>query len=412
MNRQSETTPEALAEAFLAFNAMSERLAESYRELEGQVARLTRELAEARRRQSEESERREQVARRLAALLEALPGGVVVLDAGGRVQEANPAARNLLGEPLAGARWNDVIRRAFAPRRDDGHEVSLVDGRRVTISTCPLADEPGQILLLTDVTEMRRLQDRLTRHQRLATMGEMAASLAHQVRTPLSAALLYGSNLKRARLDEAERARFTDKLLDQLRHLESLVNDMLSYARDGKLGEEDFAPGDLLGDLHNTLEELFERTRTRFVVQADCDPALRLHGNRQMLVSALCNLAHNAVQAMGEGGVLEVGVRAAAGDTAVDIVMRDNGPGIAEDQRDKVFNPFYTTRAEGTGLGLAVVAAIARAHNGEVWVDAPAEGQGGTTVILRLPATRSGAPGTGRRAGDTRRRQARANQGV
>jgi len=100
-------------------------------------------------------------------------------------QECNPAAVDLLGEPLRHRAWSEIIARAFAPRSDDGHEISLADGRRVNLSTCPLGDEPGQIILITDVTEMRRLQDRLHHQQRLAAMGETAASLAHQIRTPL-----------------------------------------------------------------------------------------------------------------------------------------------------------------------------------------------------------------------------------
>ena len=111
------------------------------------------------------------------------------------MREANPAACELLGEPLVGELWRQVIARSFAPRKDDGHEISLRDGRRLSIATRSLDAEPGQLVLLNDLTETRRLQDQLARHERLSSLGRMVASLAHQIRTPLSAAMLYAGHL-------------------------------------------------------------------------------------------------------------------------------------------------------------------------------------------------------------------------
>jgi len=369
-----------LADAFEAFNQLSSQLAESYQVLEARVAELNTELAAARSERLEQLEARERLAARLEALLQALPAGVVVLDAAGRVQEANAAGHNLLGEALVGRPWHEVIDDAFAPRADDGHDVSLADGRRVNISTCPLGSEPGQILLLKEVTETRELQDGLNQHERLAAMGEVAASLAHQIRTPLASALLYGSHLKRARLEETDRLRFADKLVARLGHLERLVNDMLVYARGGTPSGDEFGAGELLEEVVQVLEPQLRAAGTTLRTEDATDGAC-LQGNREMLLSALLNLATNALQAMGEGGRLEVLARCDEG--RVDLVIRDDGPGIAPEQQAQIFEPFFTTRTEGTGLGLAVVAAIARAHRGEAWVDSqPGEG---CTFGLRLP---------------------------
>lgn len=102
--------------------------------------------------------------------------------------QTNPAAITLLGEPLGGERWVDVIRRCFAPRRDDGHEVSLKDGRRVSIEIRTMENQPGQLILLTDLTETRHLQSQLAHAQRLSAMGKMVASwpikFAHRCRLP------------------------------------------------------------------------------------------------------------------------------------------------------------------------------------------------------------------------------------
>ena len=267
-----------LQDAFGAFNQLSAQLADSYQQLEVRVAGLTEALETEKDERIKELTEKERVASRLASLLHALPGGVVVIDDRGNVQEHNPAAELLLGQPLLGLPWAEIIQRSFAPRSDDGHDISLVDGRKVNISTCPLGSEPGQILLITDVTEIRYLQDRMGQQQRLAAMGKMAASLAHQIRTPLSSALLYVSNLKRQVLSDDDRFVLTDKMTSRLRHLEQLIEDMLLYSREGKVGEELFSSQMLLDELYQGLEPHLELTSTRFV-SSNSERDLMIHGN-------------------------------------------------------------------------------------------------------------------------------------
>src|SRR3990167_8136157 len=119
----------------------------------------------------------------------------------------------------------------FAPREDDGHEISLKDGRRLAMATRSLNGEPGQLILLTDLTETRRLQEQLSRHERLSALGRMVASLAHQIRTPLSAALLYASHLTEQVLPVDQQQRFASRLKERLHELEHQVRDMLVFAR-------------------------------------------------------------------------------------------------------------------------------------------------------------------------------------
>ena len=357
-----------LQDAFGAFNQLSAQLTESYQQLEVRVSGLTSALETEQDERIKELTEKERVASRLESLLNALPGGVVVIDAEGKVQEHNPAAELLLGQPLLGLPWTEIIRRSFAPRSDDGHDISLVDGRKVNISTCPLGSEPGQILLITDVTEIRYLQDRTGQQQRLAAMGKMAASLAHQIRTPLSSALLYVSNLKRQVLSDEDRFAITDKMTSRLRHLEQLIEDMLMYSREGKVGEESFTSKRLIDELYLGLEPQLELTNTHFISE-NTEDDLIIQGNRQMLLSALTNLAMNAMQAMKESNKTQsskIKVKITKENNNVCIAIEDNGPGISSDVQEQIFDPFYTTRTQGTGLGLAVVKAVAKAHGGDV----------------------------------------------
>lgn len=301
---------------------------------------------------------------RLTALLEALPAAFVELDGNGVIQECNPAARELLNEPLLGTLWRDVVRRAFAPRIDDGHEVSLRDGRRVHVATCSLGQGPGQLLLINDVTEMRRLQEQLSHLKRLSSMGEMAASLAHQIRTPLASALLYASHLGCERLDVAARRRVSQRLTSRLGQLESLVRDMLVFARNGIYECEELFLSTLHADLVHLVETQISAAgvalRTGF---AGCE--VTINANREALLSALQNLVTNALQA----GSSRIELRCSAdGADSARIVVSDDGPGIPSADRERLFEPFFTTRANGTGLGLAVVQAVVRAHGGSVSV--------------------------------------------
>src|SRR5690606_35722318 len=222
---------EQLTSAFELFNELSGQLSDTYRAMGERVGELNRELHQTAEQRLRELREKERYAARLQSLLALLPAGVVVIDQAGRVAECNPAAVELLGEPLRGARWLDVIARSFAPRSDDGHEISLQDGRRIAIATRSLDGEPGQLLLLTDLTETRALQQRLARHQRLSAMGRMMSSLAHQIRTPLSAAMLYAGHLCDRELSGEQIRRFSHKILDRLNHLEQQVRDMLIFVR-------------------------------------------------------------------------------------------------------------------------------------------------------------------------------------
>ncbi len=216
-----------LEQAFALFSQMSTQLTDSYSMLEARVTELKGELAVVSAQRMAELAEKERLANRLQNLLDLLPGGVIVIDSHGFVCEANPAARELLGEPLEGELWRQVIARCFAPREDDGHEISLKDGRRLSIATRSLEGEPGQLVLLNDLTETRRLQDQLARHERLSSLGRMVASLAHQIRTPLSAALLYASHLNEQTLPVETQQRFAGRLKERLHELEHQVRDML-----------------------------------------------------------------------------------------------------------------------------------------------------------------------------------------
>ncbi|MDX1633463.1 MAG: ATP-binding protein [Marinobacter sp.] len=375
---------EAVDSALELFNQMSRQITDSYRTLESRVNQLSGELSAECRQRQHELEEKERLADRLSTLLAVMPAGVVVLDSQGVVSQTNPAAVSLLGEPLDGERWVDVIRRCFAPRRDDGHEVSLKDGRRVSIEIRSMENEPGQLILLTDLTETRQLQAQLSHAQRLSAMGKMVASLAHQIRTPLSAAILYGGHLCQTDLEEEMRQRCATRLMSRLTHLEQQVRDMLIFARGETRLAEELSSASLLAALESAVEGLSVASHQRVTLEGPGREVF-LMCNREALVGACLNLVNNGLEA----GASEVRVTLAVTGQSLEIQVRDNGPGFDPAQRSQLLEAFYTTKSHGTGLGLAVVQAVVKAHNGEFDIQAPEAG--GTRALVRLPlVTRSG----------------------
>ena len=387
------------------------------RSLEARVDELQGRLEQFSLQRIQELADGERLARRLQNIVDLLPGGVVVIDGHGRVREANPAARELLGEPLVGALWRDVIARCFAPRKDDGHEISLRNGRRVSLATRSLEAEPGQLVMLQDMTETRLLQEQLARHERLSSLGRMVASLAHQVRTPLSAALLYAGHLSERPLPFEQQQRFALRIKERLQELEHQVRDMLVFAR-GELPLSDrLAPRDLFDALRAAADshveglqvrwqcdarggelplsdrlaprELFDALRAAadshvegLQVRWQCDArGGELLCNRDTLVGAILNLINNAVQAGGPQVRLKVHLVRRA-DT-LRLTVSDSGPGIEPAVLARLGEAFFTTKTAGTGLGLAVVKAVARAHRGELLLRSRV-GRG-TCAILELP---------------------------
>lgn len=358
---------ENLRQAFELFNEMSQQLSDSYERLEGQVTRLSGELAEVSAARMKELKEKEQLADRLHSLLELLPGGVVVLDGNGLIQDSNPAAHELLGNhQLKGRRWLDVINRYFQPREDDGHEVSLKDGRRLSIQTSSLDTEPGQIVLMIDQTETRHLQDKLARHQRLTAMGKMVASLAHQVRTPLSGAMLYAEHLSNPNLDEMTQARFSKKLMRQLKSIEAQVRDMMIFARGS-------APLNRIMDvseLMNLIEESVQILRKQNPVDIEIVTTAevgRIQCHEESLMGAIQNLISNAMEAATDAEDVprvKVLVERKANQLYVRII--DNGAGLSEQIIERLSEPFFTTKSNGTGLGIPVVNAVIRAHHGQL----------------------------------------------
>ncbi|ENO89546.1 PAS/PAC sensor signal transduction histidine kinase [Thauera linaloolentis 47Lol = DSM 12138] len=365
-----------LAEAFALFNRASEELSTAYNALQAQVGQLTE---------------------RLSVLMGALPAAVVVVDRAGAVVQVNRAAEALFGGTLVGTAWRSAWARLQATETPGEFTLALPapgawgageEPRRLSLSESAPESGDERIILLHDITDTHRMRLASERNERLAAMGEMVAGLAHQLRTPLAAALLYTGNLRQPELDAAQRSRVADRALERLRYLERLIRDMLLFARGDSLGRQRFHVCELAAELAHTLEPLAKARQIAFEANCGCGDT-ELVGDRKALGGALTNLLENAIQASEAGACVRFDVATVSaaesglGMDAVRFAVSDAGRGIAPELQERLFEPFFTTRAEGTGLGLAIARGVARGHGGDILLRS-APGQG-STFTLSLP---------------------------
>lgn len=240
------------------------------------------------------------------------------------------------------------------------------------------AELQGQVARLS--AELAAANGELARRERLSILGEVAARLAHQLRTPLAAALLYVGHLARPGLAESDRLRFADKTLGRLRYLERLIQDMLAFVK-GQQGQRSrISVQAMVEDVRQAVEPqaALLGISLEFACQGDDEI---LEADRQAVQGALINLLENALQASRPGGV--VAFTAVTGTAFAAFRVLDQGVGIAAADRERLFEPFFTTRNEGSGLGLAIVKQTADAHGG--WVEVESEPGLGSLFVLYLP---------------------------
>lgn len=375
---------EGLKKAFDEFNRLSESLDASVVELNqtaSSIQGLQHQSTDAADNKVTDNvlESNQQVVH-LRSLIDAIPGGVVVLDPHGIIVELNAAARQLLGESVQQQPWRSIVQQVFLPELDQG-ELKTEDGRQFSISTKPLGYAPGQILLLSDVTQTRQLQRTAQQNRHLMTMGKMMASLAHQIRTPLASAMLYLSQIVESKLDQDTHLRFSEKALARIKHIEKIINDMLVFAHGGQFNMSQFSIGSLLTELHDQFIPMLEQKSASLTI-SNHYPELKLQGNKDALLGALGNLCMNALDASDSKPIISIKISLSNKGHLL-VIVDDRGCGMDTQMRHHLFDPFFTTKVDGTGLGLAVVKSVIESHEGSISV-ASRPGVG-TRFRIQLP---------------------------
>lgn len=310
---------------------------------------------------------------------EVLPQALLLVSIEGVVIFANLEAKRLLSRMLVDEKWSDIVHDAFESREDDGLQVSLKDGRKIQVSIGQLPDSLGQMIMLSDLTSFRDYEHQKEKQARLAEMGQMLAELAHQIRTPLSAAMLYGENLKQHNVTEEKRLNFINKLCQCLKNIEVQIRDLLLFAKGGESLLQSTSMENCLSDIKTQVSGAIDEKKVDLSFQNDlADTYFVAH--LETLKGALCNLIENAILANAKKIIFKVGLYQ---QKALVFSVIDDGDGMDEKTLKKAKDAFFTTRAKGTGLGLAVVDAVCKAHGG--YLDIQSEATIGSIFSVFIP---------------------------
>jgi len=246
--------------------------------------------------------------------------------------------------------------------------------------------------MIEELEHKRELEERLNQTERAAVIGRLTQAVAHEIRNPLNVINLTIDHVasRYAPEDPQRRAQLNRRLSsikDEISRLNILLSDLLNYGRPARLAVEPVDMGELLGETLALVKPQADEQQVEVKVETDSEPA-EVQGDRERLKSCLSNIAINALQAMPEGGRLVA--RVARLDGQVEVAITDTGIGISEEGLGKVFEPYYSTKQAGFGLGLAVTKWILEQHKGSIKVESSIGH--GTTFTIRLPNAHGAGP--------------------
>jgi PAS domain S-box-containing protein len=337
--------------------------------------------------------------------LQELPMGVCSLAKDQEILMWNRALEDLTAIPalrVVGSRldaldepWQSLLSRFIQQDDEHLHKQQLtLDGEERWINLHKAAiDEPlapgnsGLVLLIEDVTETRVLEDQLVHSERLASIGRLAAGVAHEIGNPVTGIACLAQNLREEREDDEEVAELSSQIIDQTKRISRIVQSLMNFAHAGAQQRAEY-PVSLAAVAQDAISLLsLNRNATDVQFFNLCDPDHLAKGDPQRLAQVLINLLSNARDASPTGGAIRVSSEAS--EQSVQLIVEDEGSGIPRAIMDRLFEPFFTTKdpGKGTGLGLALVYSIVEEHYGQITIDSPAnpERQLGTRFRVTLP---------------------------
>jgi signal transduction histidine kinase len=398
----------SLTKAFELFSQETNRLENAYNTLKSDFQVVNRELKESNALLANKVAELDSARKYLNSILSNISQGLLFIDLNGRITTFNRAAAAILrknsedtlyksfwesfSDDLFGFSMREALSKHTSPSTSYAiMEIKGVGKRELEVETTFLKERAkaspsllmeGMILLIRDITDLRRLQMLANRNDRLKELGEMAAMVAHEIRNPLGGIKGFASLLKRDLKECPEQQKMADYIIEGTDNLNRLVGAVLNYSRPLQVHLE-------ATNLVELIQELLEHIRA----DASISPSIHLSTTSKIpsvtipidsaaLKGALLNLIVNAIQAMpSEGGEINLLVETDNESGIIHVI--DTGIGIPAENLEKIFSPFFTTRADGNGFGLAEVYKVVQAHGGTIDVDSTV-GKG-TTFTLKLP---------------------------
>jgi two-component system sensor histidine kinase HydH len=340
------------------------------------------------------------------SLVENMPIGLIATDARGRLSVLNRTAEAILGrtvgevlgkpaEDILPGSCQELFQTLAAERRLIERETECVvaEGRTIPLEVIATtlreenSDFAGHIILFRDMTEVRRLKEEIARSRRLASLGNLAAGVAHEIRNPLSSIKGFATWFRERYRDNPEDRETADVMIREVDRLNRVITQLLEFARPLAINRVQT----LLPAVIRHALKMVEGEAHKKGIALETDLSTEIGENpipldADRMTQVLLNLYQNAIAAMEAGGILRISL-ARQDERTVRITITDTGSGIPKEDLPRVFDPYSTPRSSGTGLGLAIVHKIIEAHGGEVRLESE-PGQG-TKVTILLPKNRN-----------------------
>ena len=338
----------------------------------------------------------------LQQVVASMANGMISIDNNGKVTSFNDMALDLLG--LKETEVKNIDLRLVIDFESSGINETLTEGASfvekeivynrgadnvpMALSVSPILEEKarskGAVIIITDLTEIKRLQEKVRRSERLAAIGELAAGVAHEVRNPLSSIRGFAQFLGHVLEDKPEEREYAEIMVKEVDRINNVVTNLLSFARPVK---PDLVPTDLPKLLDHTVRLVEEDARLRNInIRVSTSNGLKkIYVDGNQITQVMLNLILNALQAVESEGNITIEARMVDSNLLA-LSVEDDGPGIPPGNTNKIFDPFYSTREKGTGLGLAIVHMIVDNHGGEINLVSPVPGKGkGCRITIDLP---------------------------
>jgi PAS domain S-box-containing protein len=400
----------SLQKSFEDFQVRAERLSRAYEAMQKDFKKVNIELDSKNAELKKSLAVQEEIQTYLNSILESMDNGVIGVDITGSITHFNRAASEISGysgAEVLGKTYQDVfakpdeneaailrvLQTGKAQQRDekvlwhkDGHPVP------VSFQTARLADREGGTLgaveIFSDISKIKKLEGEMQQSRTMAALGEMSATVAHEIRNPLGAMGMWAGLLERDFSPDDTRGHTLKKIIEGLSRLNKIVSNLLVYKRPIKTELRKVTLEGVLEEIVDFIEIEIERLGQKVTVNKKWDPSRQsfVLADPEKIEQVVMNLCLNAIQAMPDGGELTIAIDPSSSNDPsayVSFSIADSGVGIDKGDLQKIFAPFYTTKANGTGLGLAIVKKFVEYHSGHI--DVSSVPLSGTTFKIFLP---------------------------
>lgn len=377
----SQIDLENLTKALEEFTKTSQSWEQAYSLLQERISELNKEL-------ELKNHELEMTSEYLSNLLESISDGVIAVDLEDKINRFNRSASLISGyesSEVLGKYFSEVFNRPFSieENNENTYQLRSKSGRLIPIAernsfiTDSRGNTIGKVKVFQDLSEILELRAHIQHKERLALIGEMSATIAHEIRNPLGGIRGFTSFLEQDLPENDPRQRFVKKIMQGIQTLEHTINDLLEYARPIELKQE-IRP---LCELIRASLEFLSYDKRNISILVECPPEIKMNFDFIRMKQVISNIVVNSIQSISHQG--EIKIKGELENKFVRIEIRDNGCGIKPDILPKIFSPFFSTKERGTGLGLALCAKIVEAHGGQIKAESIV-GKG-TIITIWLP---------------------------